>query len=228
MEEYGLFLLLGICLALTTLTLIISLSIVKSAHKETLKVLQQATLALATTIDAKDNYIDGHSHRVADYAVAIAKKAGKTAAECEQIRLIALLHDIGKIGIPDAIICKPSSLTDEEYDIVKTHSAVGREILSKISLFPELTIGASFHHERYDGTGYPFGLKGEEIPEIARIISVADTYDAMASKRSYRDILPKEKIREELVKGMGTQFDPKFAKIMIDFIDEGSPEIALS
>lgn len=227
MEECT-FLLMGIYLVSIALTSITSLVIVKKAHKDELDILHQAILALVTTIDAKDDYIDGHSRRVADYSVAIAKKAGKSVAECEQIRLIALLHDIGKVGIPDAIIEKPSSLTDEEYDIIKTHSAVGREILSKISRFPELTIGASFHHERYDGKGYPFGLKGEEIPEIARIISVADTYDAMASKRSYRDILPKEKIREELVKGMGTQFDPKFAKIMVDFIDNGNPEIAFS
>ena len=180
----------------------------------------QTTMALVEAIDAKDSYTNGHSNRVADYSVMIAERAGKTKEEQEEIYLIALLHDVGKIGISNAIINKKGKLTDEEYAEIKRHPTVGREILSKISIDPKLAIGASFHHERYDGKGYPMGLKGEEIPEIARIIAVADSYDAMASKRSYRDVLPKEKIRSELVKGKGTQFDPSFAEIMINIIDE--------
>ena len=180
---------------------------------------EQTTFALVEAIDAKDNYTNGHSRRVAEYSSLIAEESGKSKAECEKIYLIALLHDVGKIGIPDAIINKKGSLTDDEYATIKSHPKVGKEILSKISISPELSIGASFHHERYDGKGYPFGLKGEEIPEIARIIAVADSYDAMASKRSYRNTLPREKTRSELEKGIGTQFDPQFAKIMIKFLD---------
>ena len=195
--------------------------VIKTVHQKEVDLVRQTTLALVEAIDAKDSYTNGHSRRVADFSVAIAEKAGKSREECEKIHLIALLHDVGKIGIPDAIINKEGKLTDEEYAIIKTHPKVGREILSKISASPELAIGASFHHERYDGKGYPFGLKGEEIPEMARIIAIADTYDAMASKRSYRDVLPKEKIKSEIEKGIGTQFDPQFAKIMLELINSG-------
>ena len=181
--------------------------------------ISQTTMALVEAIDAKDSYTNGHSRRVAEYSEKIAELAGKSKEECKKIYMIALLHDVGKIGIPDAIITKPGRLTDEEFAIIKSHPRIGREILTKISISPDLATGASFHHERYDGKGYPFGIKGEEIPEIARIIAVADSYDAMASKRSYRDVLPVEKIRSELEKGKGTQFDPKFAEIMIGIID---------
>lgn len=200
--------------------------IVKTAHKRELdtllqkqKMAEEITLALAEAIDAKDKYTNGHSKRVAEYSVMIAERAGYSREDCDRIHLLAILHDVGKIGIPDAIINKEGHLTEEEFAIIKTHPTVGREILSKITISPDLAIGASFHHERYDGTGYPFGLKGEEIPEAARIIAVADTYDAMSSKRSYRDVLPREKIRSELQRGIGTQFDPRFAKIMIGLID---------
>ena len=182
--------------------------------------ISQTTYALVEAIDAKDKYTNGHSRRVAEYSVMIAKKLGKNEEECEEIRLIALLHDVGKIGIADAIISKTGKLTDEEFRIIKTHPTVGGEILSKIKISPNLAIGAKWHHERYDGKGYPDKLKGEEIPEIARIIAVADSYDAMASKRSYRDALPQSQIRSEFEKGIGTQFDPVFAKIMINIIDE--------
>ena len=181
--------------------------------------IEQTISALVEAIDAKDRYTNGHSRRVADFSRMIAKEAEKSEAECEKIHRIALLHDIGKIGIPDAIINKQGKLTDEEYAVIKTHPKIGREILEKITISPELAIGASFHHERYDGKGYPFGLKGEEIPEIARIIAVADSYDAMASKRSYRDMLPKETILGELEKGSGTQFDPEFTEIMMDLVE---------
>lgn len=182
--------------------------------------INQTTYALVEAIDAKDKYTNGHSRRVADYSVMIAKMYGKNKEECEEIRLIALLHDVGKIGIADAIINKTGKLTDEEFNIIKTHPTIGGEILSKIKISPNLAIGAKWHHERYDGKGYPDKLKGEDIPEIARIIAVADSYDAMASKRSYRDALPQYKIRSEFQNGIGTQFDPKFAKIMINIIDE--------
>ena len=194
--------------------------IVRTANEKDRIMVSQTTSALAEAIDAKDSYTNGHSRRVAEYSVMIAKRAGKSETECDEIYLIAQLHDVGKIGIPDAIINKAGKLTDAEFGIIKTHPVVGSEILSKIDIAPNLGVGARWHHERYDGKGYPDGLKGEEIPEIARIIAVADSYDAMASKRSYRDALPQYKIRSEFQEGIGTQFDPKFAKIMIEIINE--------
>lgn len=213
------FFIVGMVVLLYCFTILDSNELANDVHKRELMLISQTTDALVGAIDAKDSYTNGHSKRVAKYSVMIAKEAGKTQEECDTLYLTALLHDVGKIGVPDWIICKKGRLTDEEYEAIKVHPKVGREILSKISASPELVVGASFHHERYDGKGYPFGLKGEEIPEIARIIAVADTYDAMASKRSYRDVLPREQIREEFIKGVGTQFDPKYAAIMIKLID---------
>ncbi len=175
---------------------------------------------LAGTIDAKDKYTKGHSSRVAEYAVEIAKKLGKSPKEQENIYYLGLLHDIGKIGIPDGIINKTSKLTDEEYELIKTHSIIGAEILENISELPELVMGARWHHERYDGSGYPDKLKGDKIPEMARIIGVADAYDAMTSKRSYRDVLPQNVVRAEIEKGKGSQFDPIVADKMLEMIDE--------
>ena len=180
---------------------------------------EQTAESLVSAIDAKDKYTHGHSSRVAAYSQQIARDAGKSEEECEEIYFAALLHDVGKIGIPDSIINKEGKLTEEEYAAIKLHPVYGYQILSKIGASPYLSIGARYHHERYDGTGYPDGLVGESIPEIARIIAVADAYDAMTSKRSYRDPIPQQKVREELVKGMGTQFDPALAKIMIHLVD---------
>lgn len=180
----------------------------------------QTSEALATAIDAKDKYTHGHSTRVADYSVKIAQAVGKSDEECKQIYYAALLHDIGKIGVPDYIINKDGKLTDDEFEQIKLHPVHGNNILSRISEAPYLSIGAHYHHERYDGRGYPTGRKGEDIPEIARIIAVADSYDAMTSKRSYRNPMPQTKVREEIYQGIGTQFDPGFARQMIDFIDQ--------
>ena len=138
----------------------------------------------------------------------------------KNIYFMGLLHDIGKIGIPDSIINKKGKLTDEEYAVIKTHPAIGSDVLKNITEMPGLYCGARWHHERYDGNGYPDGIKGEDIPIEARIIAVADAYDAMSSKRSYRDIMPQEKIRAEIVRVRGTQLDPKLADIMIGMIDE--------
>ena len=180
---------------------------------------EETAEALASAIDAKDKYTHGHSNRVAAYSQQIARAAGKTEEECEKIYFAALLHDVGKIGVPDSIITKDGKLTDEEFAQIKMHPVYGNHILSRIPGLPYLSIGAHYHHERFDGRGYPERLKGEDIPEIARIIAVADSYDAMTSKRSYRDPLPQNEVREELVKGMGTQFDPQFAKIMLHLLD---------
>ena len=176
--------------------------------------------SLAAAIDAKDSYTNGHSVRVAEYSTEIARRADYSEQELQKIYITGLLHDVGKIGIPDAIINKNGKLTDEEYAIIKTHPEKGAAILQNIEKIPELSIGARWHHERFDGHGYPEGLSGENIPEQARIIAVADAYDAMSSNRSYRRKLTQEYIRAEMEKGKGTQFDPHFADIMIQMIDE--------
>ncbi len=197
------------------------LTILKIAKEKEAALFEETTEALAQAIDAKDNYTSGHSTRVALYSRQIAKAAGLDAEQCKQVYFAALLHDVGKIGIRKSIINKNGRLTDEEYEHIKTHPVLGDQILSNIKQAPFLRIAARWHHERYDGKGYPDGLAGEEIPELARIIAVADAYDAMTSARSYRDPLPKEIVRQELQKGIGTQFDPQFARIMLDIMDEG-------
>ena len=182
--------------------------------------LRQTVEALATAVDANDSYTNGHSNRVAKYSRMIAKEYGMTEKECDDVYLAGLLHDVGKIGIDNGIINKKGKLTDEEFAVIKLHPQLGGQILSKIVMSPSLSIGAHYHHERYDGKGYPERLKGDDIPLIARIIAVADAYDAMTSVRSYRDMLPQVHVREELVKGIGTQFDPEFVRIMLKFLDE--------
>ena len=184
------------------------------------RLLRELILALAKTVDVKDRYTSGHSERVATYAREIARRAGDGEKAQETIYAVGLLHDIGKIGVPIDIINKTSRLTDEEYELVKAHTTAGASILKTVSEFPALSVGARSHHERYDGRGYPDGLKGEDIPRMARIIAVADAYDAMTSRRSYRDALPQDVARSEIVKGRGTQFDPQFADIMLQMIDE--------
>ena len=183
------------------------------------RLFEQTVTALVTAIDAKDEYSHGHSLRVAEYAERIAWMMGKSEEECRKVYYAGLLHDVGKLGISDGIINKKSVLTPEEYEVIKQHPVLGDQILSSIQDYPYIRIGAHYHHERYDGKGYPDGLKGEEIPEIARIISVADTYDTLSSNRSYRSAIPQQLIREEIVAGAGTQFDPEIAMIMRHMID---------
>lgn len=175
---------------------------------------------LAEAIDAKDSYTNGHSGRVAVYSREIARRAGYSLKAQHEIYMMGLLHDVGKIGVPDAVINKPGKLTDEEYERIKNHPVMGARILKTIREMPNLVTGARWHHERYDGRGYPDGLKGEDIPEEARIIGVADAYDAMTSNRSYRRFMPREVVREQIAKGKGSQFDPRFADIMLQMIDE--------
>ena len=190
----------------------------KTRENETLSLHVVQTLAEA--IDAKDTYTNGHSGRVAEYTKEIARRYGYTNKQLDDIYMMGLLHDVGKIGVPDAVINKPSRLSEEEYELIKKHPVLGERILKKIKEMPKLSIGARWHHERYDGTGYPDGLVGENIPEEARIIAVADAYDAMTSRRSYRSILPQAAVRSEIERGKGTQFDPVFADIMLEIIDE--------
>ncbi|MBQ7558340.1 MAG: HD domain-containing protein [Lachnospiraceae bacterium] len=178
--------------------------------------------SLASTIDAKDRYTSGHSQRVAEYSVEIAKKLGKDREEQQLIYYAGLLHDVGKIRVPVEVINKAGKLTDEEFDQIRIHPVSGFHILNGVHEDARIAYGAKYHHERYDGTGYPNGLERENIPEIARIIAVADAYDAMASDRSYRKLLPQDVVREEILKGKGTQFDPDIAEAMLQIMEEDS------
>ncbi|MCR5202048.1 MAG: response regulator [Lachnospiraceae bacterium] len=193
---------------------------VEKKTRENEKLFLHVVSALASAIDTKDTYTNGHSNRVAKYSKEIARRAGYTGQFLEDIYMMGLLHDVGKIGVPDTVINKPDKLTDEEYEIIKIHPVLGSKILGEIKEMPKLSEGAKWHHERYDGKGYPDGFSGENIPVEARIIAVADAYDAMTSNRSYRYPLPQEEVRNEIERCSGTQFDPKFAKIMIEMIDE--------
>lgn len=176
--------------------------------------------ALAYTIDAKDRYTSGHSQRVADYSLALARRMGKSEEEQKTIYFAGLLHDVGKIRVPEEVINKPGKLTEEEFDQIKIHPISGYHILKDIYEDVRIAYGAKYHHERYDGNGYPNGLSGENIPEIARIICVADSYDAMASNRSYRNALPQEVVRREIEMGKGKQFDARIADVMLQLMAE--------
>lgn len=193
---------------------------VMEQHEKLERMSMQIVKALSAAVDAKDTYTNGHSTRVAEYSREIARHAGLSKEVQNNIYMMGLLHDVGKIGIPDAIINKPVKLSDEEYSIIQNHPVMGAKILKNVTEFPKLSTGARWHHERYDGKGYPDGISGEDIPMEARIIAVADAYDAMSSRRSYRNVLPQEQVRAEVEKGKGTQFDPVFAEIMLSMIDE--------
>ncbi|WFD10528.1 GAF and HD-GYP domain-containing protein [Tepidibacter hydrothermalis] len=168
--------------------------------------------ALAATIDAKDPYTKGHSQRVTKYALEIGKEMNLTDNQLQELEYMAILHDIGKIGIKDSILNKESSLNDEEFEIMKTHPTIGSKILETMGSLSKIIPGVKYHHEKYDGTGYAKGLKGKEIPLEARIISVADTYDAMTTDRPYRKGLAHEVAMNEINKHSGTQFDPESVK----------------
>ncbi len=185
----------------------------------------ETVLTIARTVDAKDENTSQHSFRVSEYSVMIAKQLGYGDAACEELRKTALLHDIGKIGIPDRVLNKPDKLTDEEYALMKSHVVKGAEILRKFTLVQNVQEGALYHHERYDGKGYVHGLKGEEIPLNARIIGIADAFDAMTANRVYRKKLDIDYVIGELKKGSGTQFDPKLVEIMLDLIDKGEIDV---
>lgn len=185
-------------------------------------VMIQAITTVANTIDAKDDYTKGHSIRVAHYSEALARKLGWSEEEVQNIHYIALLHDIGKIGVPDSVLNKPFKLTNIEFELIKKHTIMGAEILKDIKMFKDVNIGAKYHHERYDGKGYPSGLKGEEIPLVARVIGIVDSYDAMTSNRVYRKRLQDEVVKAELLKGRGTQFDPELIDKFMELLEEGN------
>ena len=228
LKEYPLFY-AGLALFVVLLAAGVSILIVRAKvkrmnrHQEELnRITLQSLNVVANTIDAKDTYTKGHSTRVAAYAKELARRMGHDENYCERIYYIALLHDIGKIGVPDAVLNKKGKLDDEEFALIKKHPATGGDILKDFANVPGLEDGARYHHERYDGRGYCEGLKGETIPEVARIICVADCYDAMQSARCYRPALTEEVIRSEFAKCSGTQFDPSIVVHMISMIDDGT------
>ena len=184
--------------------------------------LEQAYLdmiqTLRYTVEAKDSYTRGHSDRVSEYSVLIGEKLGLSEEELKTLRIGGLFHDIGKIGIPDKILLKTEKLTDDEYSEIKNHPSIGAHILGASSVFNNIIPIVKHHHERYDGRGYPSGLKGEEIPYMARIAALADTFDAMTSKRSYRNALELNVVIDEIERCKGTQFDPKLADVFLDIL----------
>ncbi len=169
--------------------------------------------SISSALDAKDTYTHGHSHRVTLYSLILAQEMGLDEEFIEEIETAGLLHDIGKIGVPEDILCKPGKLTDEEYGIIKQHASSAKKILGNIPSLKLISLWASCHHERWDGRGYPNGYKEEEIPLCSRILAVADTYDAMTSNRSYRKGLPHEIASEEIKNCSGTQFDPQMIEV---------------
>jgi len=214
-------------LAVAALSLI-SFLIIRYKTRQSLKrqmeyksITLESLQAIARTIDAKDEYTNGHSIRVSHYSRLIAENMGMEQDEIENIYYIALLHDIGKIAIPDSILNKPGRLTEEEFKVMKSHTTRGAEILKGISTIPQIIEGAKSHHEKYDGSGYPEGLKGDNIPLVARIICCADCFDAMASRRVYKEPFSLEKIIGEFERCSGTQFDPQISKVVIGMISTG-------
>ena len=182
------------------------------AYLDTIGILRQ-------TVEAKDAYTRGHSDRVSEYSVLIGKKLGLDEKTLHILKIGGLFHDIGKIGIPDSILLKESKLSDEEYSQIKNHPMIGVHMLGDAAIFTDILPIVKHHHERYDGRGYPSQLVGEDIPYVARIAAVADTFDAMTSKRSYRDSLPIDVVRAEIERCSGTQFDPNIAKVFLDIMN---------
>lgn len=194
-------------------------------QKRDAQIIEQSIKTFINFVEAKDPNTKGHSERVAEIAFALAEEMGFSSKECNNIRCIALMHDCGKIAIPVNILQKPARLTDEEYEIIKRHTTIGGDMLRDFSSIKDMNLGALYHHERYDGRGYPKGLKGEEIPLIARMICVADSLDAMNSNRCYRTRLTKEIIIEELENNKGKQFDPEIVEHILKLIKQGVVKI---
>lgn len=196
---------------------------------ETNEKLEQAYLdsvqTLRYTVEAKDPYTRGHSDRVSEYSVLIGEKLGLSEDEIKTLKIGGLFHDIGKIGIPDSILQKQTKLTDDEYSEIKNHPSIGVHILGAATIFKDIIPIVKHHHERYDGRGYPSGLKGKNIPYLARIAAVADTFDAMTSKRSYRDALDLQVVKDEIKRCEGTQFDPEIAEAFLDILNNNFDKI---
>ena len=191
--------------------------------KESKEQLERAYLdtiqSLRYAVEAKDPYTRGHSDRVSEYAVLIGRKMGLPEDEIKTLQIGGLFHDIGKIGVPDSILQKEAKLTDDEYSQIKNHPSIGAHILGEAEAFKDIIPIVKHHHERFDGRGYPSRLSGEKIPLLARITAVADTFDAMTSKRSYRNALDIQYVKEEIERCKGTQFDPKIAEVFLEILN---------
>ncbi len=197
----------------------------KNTYEELEKAYLESIETLRYTVEAKDSYTRGHSDRVSEYSYLIGKYLNLPEDDLKKLKLGGLFHDIGKIGIPDSILLKTEKLTDDEYSEIKNHPAIGAHILSNASMFADIIPIVKHHHERYDGNGYPGKLKGEDIPYLARITAVADTFDAMTSRRAYRDPLPLDVVKSEFEKNSGTQFDPNIVPVFLDILNNHYDEI---
>lgn len=193
----------------------------REKQKNDVRIILQSMNTFIRFIDAKDPYTRGHSTRVAMYAAEIAKRMHLSEDEVQNVYYAGLLHDAGKISIPDAVLNKPGKLSDEERKQIQDHTVAGGKMLKQLTALRGIRETALYHHERYDGKGYPEGLKREAIPLYARIVGVADSYDAMSSNRVYRRHLNKDEIIEEIQKGSGSQFDPEIVVYMVDMINDG-------
>ncbi|MBQ3921112.1 MAG: HD-GYP domain-containing protein [Firmicutes bacterium] len=227
LKNEPLFWIAAACLAVWLIALIIntitSIQIRKynERHQRDNEIINESIETFTGFIDAKDPYTNGHSKRVAVYTKSIAKAMGYEGEELDRIYYTALLHDCGKIGVPDNILGKPGKLTPDEFEVIKSHTVKGGEILSSFRSLEHVEEGARYHHERFDGKGYPEGLSGNDIPLIARMICVADSFDAMNTDRVYRKRLRKDRIISELEENKGKQFDPQIAEIMLKFVRNG-------
>jgi energy-coupling factor transport system substrate-specific component len=182
---------------------------------------KEITQAFAKVVDMKDRYTNGHSTRVADYTAMLAREMGYDEDTIEKYRQIALLHDVGKIGVPTEVLNKPGKLSDEEFETIKSHTSKGYDVLKEIHIMPELAVGAQAHHERPDGKGYPNHLKGDEIPRVAQIIAVADCFDAMYSNRPYRNRMNFDKAVSIIQEVSGTQLTPDVVDAFMRLVEKG-------
>lgn len=196
-----------------------------ATYQELEKAYMESIQTLRYTVEAKDSYTRGHSDRVSEFSVSLGKYLGLSDKDLKTLRLGGLFHDIGKIGVPDTILQKADKLTDDEYSQIKQHPNIGVHILSNATIFNDILPIVEHHHERYDGRGYPGMLKGEEIPYLARITAVVDSFDAMSSKRAYRDSLPLDTIISEFERCKGTQFDPQIDDVFLDILRNHYDEI---
>ena len=196
-----------------------------ATYAELEKAYLESIETLRYTVEAKDTYTRGHSDRVSEYSYLIGKYLGLSENDLKKLKLGGLFHDIGKIGVPDSILLKTDKLTDDEYSEVKNHPSIGAHILSNATMFKDIIPIVKHHHERFDGRGYPSKLAGEDIPYLARITAVADTFDAMTSKRAYRDPLSLDIVKSEFENNKGTQFDPHIADIFLDILNNHYDEI---
>ena len=221
------FYLLAVLLAIVVITLCVREYVRKKTrtmekkNQETMTLVREITEAFAKVIDMKDRYTNGHSSRVAKYTTMLARELGYDEDTVERFYSIALLHDIGKVGVPQEVLNKPGKLTDEEFETIKSHTSLGYDTLKDISIMPELSVGAQSHHERPDGKGYPNHLKGEEIPRVAQIIAVADCFDAMYSNRPYRKRMNFEKACSIIKEVSGTQLTPDVVDAFLRLVEKG-------